>query len=291
MLPVIPATKSCGSTSPSESSGTLASSTAVAKQPGCATCGVASVRGVLGNRAAELRDARGRAVPVLVHALVGGGRRVAEVGGDVDDARPRAGRLSGAKQPVDQAGRDTVRRSGQDRRHRVGGDVLDDLVVPREAQMRQHGLQVREELRDRRLRAGCRTQRRPGRVADARRAAAATRPRHSRCRRERSPVSVRLIRSPPARGGRPTPGSRGCDRRAARPTVSALQRVHAHLLLDDRTPTALSVAGPVTAHGSMSKRSRSSLTPPHAATGSFADRMTADSARRMSGAERIASTP
>ena len=56
-----------------------------------------------------------------------------------------------AKQPVDQAGRHTVRRSGEHCRHRVGGDVLDDLVVTREAQMRQHGLQMREELRDRRF--------------------------------------------------------------------------------------------------------------------------------------------
>jgi hypothetical protein len=57
------------------------------------------------------------------------------------------------------------------------------------------------------------------------------------------------------------------------------------------TPTALSVAGPVTAQGSMPKRSRSSLTPPQAATGSLAERITALSARRMSGSARMASTP
>ena len=57
------------------------------------------------------------------------------------------------------------------------------------------------------------------------------------------------------------------------------------------TPTELSVEGPVTAAGSMPKRSRSSFTPPQAATGSFADRTTEVSAWRMSGASRIASTP
>ena len=44
------------------------------------------------------------------------------------------------------------------------------------------------------------------------------------------------------------------------------------------TPTWLSVAGPVTTAGSMPKRSRNSLTPPQAATGSLADSTTAVSA-------------
>src|SRR5262249_9732557 len=57
------------------------------------------------------------------------------------------------------------------------------------------------------------------------------------------------------------------------------------------TPTLLSVAGPVTTHGSTPKRSRSSFTPPHAATGSFADNATPVSAARMSGQSRIESTP
>ena len=44
------------------------------------------------------------------------------------------------------------------------------------------------------------------------------------------------------------------------------------------TPTWLSVAGPVTAQGSIENRSRSSFTPPQAATGSFAESTTAVSA-------------
>jgi preprotein translocase subunit SecD len=43
VLPVMPATNRRGSTSPSFKSGTLASSTALAKQPGCATCGVVTL--------------------------------------------------------------------------------------------------------------------------------------------------------------------------------------------------------------------------------------------------------
>ena len=42
--------------------------------------------------------------------------------------------------------------------------------------------------------------------------------------------------------------------------------------------------GPVTTHGSMPKRSRSSFTPPQAATGSFADSTTPVSAARISAA-------
>src|SRR5277367_5377786 len=57
------------------------------------------------------------------------------------------------------------------------------------------------------------------------------------------------------------------------------------------TPTWLSVAGPVTTHGSTWKRSRSNFTPPHAATGSFAESTTPVSALRMSSQSRIASTP
>ena len=50
-------------------------------------------------------------------------------------------------------------------------------------------------------------------------------------------------------------------------------------------------AGPVTAVGSTLKRSRKSFTPPHAATGSFADSTTLLSAWRMSSHSRMAATP
>jgi hypothetical protein len=56
-------------------------------------------------------------------------------------------------------------------------------------------------------------------------------------------------------------------------------------------PTALSVEGPVTSAGWIAKRSRRSVTPPQAATGSFAENTTALSEARISGSSRMASTP
>src|SRR5213075_1404327 len=69
----------------------------------------------------------------------------------------------------------------------------------------------------------------------------------------------------------------------AAPLLMALQAGTPIWVVMISTPTWLSVAGPVTTHGSMRKRSRSSFPPPQAATGSFADRMTALSAVRISG--------
>src|SRR3984893_9206188 len=57
------------------------------------------------------------------------------------------------------------------------------------------------------------------------------------------------------------------------PLVIALKAGTPSWLVMISTPTWLSVAGPVTTHGSIPKRSRNSFTPPQAATGSFADRM------------------
>src|SRR5882757_8137043 len=54
---------------------------------------------------------------------------------------------------------------------------------------------------------------------------------------------------------------------SAAPFVMALKAGTPSWSVMISTPTWLSVEGPVTTHGSMPKRSRSSLTPPHAATG------------------------
>src|SRR3984957_8824937 len=78
---------------------------------------------------------------------------------------------------------------------------------------------------------------------------------------------------------------------SAAPSVIALNAATPIWVLMMSTPTALSVAGPVTTQGSTPKRSRNSFTPPQAATGSFAERMTPVSAARMSGHSRMASTP
>src|SRR5689334_5021129 len=78
---------------------------------------------------------------------------------------------------------------------------------------------------------------------------------------------------------------------SAAPSVMALQAGTLSWFVMISTPTRLSVEGPVTTQGSIPKRSRRSFTPPHAATGSFADSTTPVNAARMSGHSRIASTP
>src|ERR1700748_1068175 len=78
---------------------------------------------------------------------------------------------------------------------------------------------------------------------------------------------------------------------SAAPSVIALNAATPIWVLMISTPTALSVAGPVTTQGSTPNRSRNNFTPPQAATGSLAERMTPVSAARMSGHSRMASTP
>src|SRR5712671_7276737 len=75
------------------------------------------------------------------------------------------------------------------------------------------------------------------------------------------------------------------------PLVMALKAGTPSWLVMISTPTWLSVEGPVTTQGSIPNRSRNNFTPPQAATGSFADRMTPVSAARISGHSRMASTP
>jgi hypothetical protein len=70
-----------------------------------------------------------------------------------------------------------------------------------------------------------------------------------------------------------------------------VERGHAQLILDDVDADRVVRGGARDDGRSMLNFSRSSLTPPQAATGSFADSTTEVSASRMSGEERIASTP
>ena len=78
---------------------------------------------------------------------------------------------------------------------------------------------------------------------------------------------------------------------SAAPLLIALNAGTPIWLLDDLDADLVVGGGPVTTHGSISKRSRSSLTPPQAATGSLAESTTPLSAARMSGHSRMASTP
>ena len=78
---------------------------------------------------------------------------------------------------------------------------------------------------------------------------------------------------------------------SAAPLLERVEGRDLHLLVMISTPTWLSVAGPSPRTARSPKRSRSSFTPPQAATGSLADSTTPVSAARMSGHSRIASTP
>ena len=132
------------------------------------------------------------------------------------------------------------------------------------------GRQVREGLRDR-LAGLARRDDRGERQARVRvDAGAATRRRRSRCRRARSRESA--AGAHPAafasRLPRPMLDQRSPSARRVRHGVERGTSICSWMI---STPTWLSVEGPVTTHGSMPKRSRSSFTPPQAATGSFAD--------------------
>jgi hypothetical protein len=85
VLPVTPETNRSASAMPSFSSGTEASSVAVAKQPGCADVRRGRGLQVLGHRAGELLEPLRRAVRVLVDRGIGRGGGEAVVGRDVDD--------------------------------------------------------------------------------------------------------------------------------------------------------------------------------------------------------------
>jgi len=65
---------------------------------------------MLGECAAELREPPGSPVRMVVDRRVGVGICVAEVGRDIDNARSSARLLSRSEQPVDEGGRDAVRR-------------------------------------------------------------------------------------------------------------------------------------------------------------------------------------
>jgi hypothetical protein len=148
VLPVTPETNRRGSTRPSDSSGTLASSIAVAKAARMRD--VRRVQGVevLGHRAGELRETLRRAVGVLVDRLVRGRARKRK-SAEMSTTRgcvPACSLRRAACRSWPRTRRGAPPRT---RRSRVGGDVLDHLVVAGEAQVRQHRLQVTEELRDR----------------------------------------------------------------------------------------------------------------------------------------------
>ncbi len=246
---------------------------------------------VLGHRAGELLRPRGRSVRVPVDALVFREIGIAVIGRDVDHGGIGAGCLGLPQDRVDQRVGDAVRRGREHggarlARHDVAG-IRDGDVT----QVPAGGREVREGLRDRlarlavggdrhQLEARMRereAQQFAGHVAGAAQDHGRRLRAHSDSSREWAtasrPTAV-ITRSP-----------------SAAPLVMALNAGTPSCSRMMSTPTELSVDGPVTTAGSMPKRSRSSFTPPQAATGSLAESTTAVSACRMSGASRMASTP
>src|SRR5213075_880980 len=99
---------------------------------------------VLGNRTSELRNPIRRTVRVFVYRLVGTGAREAEIGRDVDEARPGARTLGGRQQGIYQRRGRTVRGSAEHRRRRLIRNQCGDLGLRLEYGAAEHARQMRE---------------------------------------------------------------------------------------------------------------------------------------------------
>src|SRR5579875_3570115 len=241
---------------------------------------------LLWQRAGELGEPARRAVLMPVDSLVVFGGAVAEVRRNVDYARPSPGALSRGEQPVDQRG-GAVRCGREDRRAPRPGKHRLDLGPRLESHAGIHAREVRERGRDRLAGLAVRqdacyledgvcgeqAQQLAGHVAAA----------------AEDDRGNALAHAAAHFGSRPTASMTWSP--SAAPSVSALNARTPSCFSMMSTPTRLSVAGPVTTHGSTRNRSRSSVTPPHAATGSLAESTTPVMAARMSAQSRMASTP
>ena len=201
VLPVMPATNNRVSVNSSASSGTLASSVAVAKQPGCAHVRRRRGRQMFRDRTGELADARRCAMGVFVHRLIGSGIRVAKVRRDVDAMRARAAGLGRGEQPVDESGGGPCGAAQNKRGVRRAPDQRLDLLEARQNSVPDRRCANAETQRQPARPVGCRTKRRQFRAAGAPRSAAIARRPHSRCPRARSPACGRsrpLLNGAPA---------------------------------------------------------------------------------------------
>ncbi len=165
-----------------------------------------------------------------------------------------------------------------ERRQRA--DQLGDRFQAGEFQLGIDRRQVRERTWRPIRRAGCPTEWPLDPGADGWRSGAAARPTRSRCHRGRSDgiFASLILRSLPSLVFGVNFSESMTQSPSAAPLVMALNAGTPNLSRMIFTPTALSVAGPVTTDGSMPNCSRSSFTPPQAATGSFADSTTEVSA-------------
>src|SRR5262245_2213222 len=237
-------------------------------------------------RTGELREAARSAVRVLVDALVGCCRRIAEVSGDIDDAHAVARGIGAREQPVHESGGNTVWRRREERALALARDERTELLVRHERELRIGATQVRKGLGHRFAGLAVRHE---SLELEARMAGNQARqlPRHVAGAAEDETCSSRAHSTAAASWA----CASGCARSprlamtrspSAAPSVMALNADTFICSWMICTPTWLSVAGPVTTQGSMANSSRNSLTPPQAATGSLADSTSAVIAERMS---------
>src|ERR1019366_3346902 len=246
---------------------------------------------VFRDRSRKLPDTRGSTMRVLVHGFVGVGAGIAKVCRDVDAARLRAGGFGGGEQPIDDACRHTVRRGRKKRRSRSSPKQRLDLVEAAEFELRIRAPQMRKRRRHGRpgLAVGqdggnCEA-RMPGEQPQQLTGDVTGAAQHN---------GGAPLGHAPTTFASPTLLIPSLVMTKSPRSAGLLMALNASKFICSRmssTPTILSVAGPVTALGSMPKRSRSSFTPPHAATGSFADKTTAVSAALISASWRMDCTP
>ncbi len=201
---------------------------------------------MLGHCAGEFGKPRRSGVWVLIHRRIGRGRRVAEVRGNIDDPGPATGARRAREQGVDEGRGHSVRGGREHRGLARPGEPLQGLPLRAEAQIGVGAGQVREGARHglprrtlrhhgRELEArvrGDQAQELPGYVAAA--AEHHRRNPAAHCAAAAGSPSASITRSP----------------RAA-PLLMALQAGTPIWVVMISTPTWLSVAGPVTTHGSI----------------------------------------
>ncbi len=144
VLPVTATTESRGSTSPSFSSGTAASSVAVTKQPGWPTCPAGVAARCSGSAHRNSGEPPRSAVSMPVDRLVGRSVREAEIRRDVHHLQFGPRPPGRGQRLVEQGRRGAVRR-GAEQRDRLGlPHQPRQILAPRERQPRVAPREVRE---------------------------------------------------------------------------------------------------------------------------------------------------
>src|SRR5690606_31858119 len=241
---------------------------------------------VLGQGAAELADELRGAMRLSIYPLPGLRVAVAEIRGGIDDAHVELAARGFRERGPEQRRGGAVRSRGEQREARAGREHRAPRVGLREAHLGVQRREMREHRSDR--------------FAAAALGHRGSEPKLRMLADQAQQLAAHIPGGTEHDGGdahaltpscRVRPSSAAMRSPSVAPSVSALIAGNASLSRTCSTPTALSVAGPLTTAGSMPYCSRRIFAPPQAATGSFAHRTTTVSASRIAGSARIASTP